>query len=233
MFSQSKKKENESNVITPETKSEYNEGYIRGKVESAKYYKSKPRRENHDRLPPGQQLIGARFPVLDLGFKPNFDPKKWKLSVHGLVQNPQEFSYEQFLKLPKAVTTADFHCVTHWSKFDVEWSGVRFVDLLEIVKPLPEAEYVITECADGYTTNNALDEFLDENVLLAYELDGLPIPREHGWPVRVIIPHLYAWKGGKFVTGLCFQAEDELGFWEERGYHNHADPWKEERYSED
>ncbi len=100
---------------------EYNEGYIRGKVGSVKYYKKKPRREGTDRLPPGQQLIGARFPVLDLGFKPNFDPKKWKLKIHGLVEYPQEFTYDQFSKLPKTTVSADFHCVTHGAS--LMWSG--------------------------------------------------------------------------------------------------------------
>jgi DMSO/TMAO reductase YedYZ molybdopterin-dependent catalytic subunit len=122
--------------------------------------------------------------------------------------------------------------VTTWSKFDIRWGGVRFVDLIEFVKPTPNAKYVIAESSDGYTTNNPLEEMLDENILLAYELDGAPLPREHGGPVRVIIPHLYAWKGAKFLKGLRFQAEDEPGFWETRGYHNHGDPWKEERYSE-
>lgn len=214
-------------------KPQYSEGYIRGKVASAKYYRSRPRRTGSDRLPPGQKLIGARFPVLDLGFKPDFNPKTWRLRVHGEVENPQEFTYEQLLQLPKTVITADFHCVTHWSKFDVQWGGVRFIDLVEIAKPTAAAQYVITECADGYTTNNALEEMLDEHVLLAYELDGAPLPREHGWPLRVIIPHLYAWKGGKFVKGLRFQQEEEPGFWETRGYHDHGDPWTEERYSED
>jgi len=214
-------------------KPQYNEGYIRGKVASARYYRSRPRRTGRDRLPPGQKLIGARFPVLDLGFKPDFNPKTWRLRVHGEVKNPQEFTFEQLLKLPKTVITADFHCVTHWSKYDVPWGGVRFVDLCEIVQPTDAAAFVITECADGYTTNNPLEELWDEKVLLAYELDGAPLPREHGWPVRMMIPHLYAWKGGKFVRGLRFQDGDEPGFWETRGYHNHGDPWREERYSED
>ena len=135
------------------------------------------------------------------------------------------------MKLPKSGLTADFHCVTRWSKYDVKWTGVRFVDLVQLVRPKDSAKFVIAESADGYTTNNLFSDLNKENVLLAYELEGKPIPKEHGWPIRVIIPHLYAWKGAKFLNGLAFTSIDHPGFWETRGYNNHGDPWLGERYS--
>lgn len=213
----------------------YNEAYVAGKVAAAKHFQDKTYqgKRSADRLPPGQHMIDERFPVLDLGIQPDFESDKWKLSVYGEVENPTVFGWQDFLKLPKSGLTADFHCVTRWSKYDVKWAGVRFVDLVSIVKPKSTAKFVIAESADGYTTNNMLADMNKENVLLAYELEGQPIPKEHGWPVRVIIPHLYAWKGAKFLNGLVFTPIDHPGFWETRGYNNHGDPWLEERYSGD
>ena len=204
-----------------------------GKVAAAKHFRDQTYQgiPTADRLPPGQHLIDERFPVLDLGIQPDFDPDKWELNVQGEVSNPKVFSWQDLLNLPKFGLTADFHCVTRWTKYDVRWAGVRFVDLLEIVKPKKTAKYVISCSADSYKTNSLFDEMNRENVLLAYELEGSFLPREHGWPVRVIIPHLYAWKGAKFLNGLDFVAVDAPGFWETRGYNNHGDPWSEERYS--
>ena len=185
-----------------------------------------------DRLPPGQRLIGPdEFPVLDLGFRPEFDDS-YRFSVDGLVNNPIEFTYQELLDLPKTNLTADFHCVTRWSKYDIKWGGVAWQDLVELVKPQESAKYVIQYSLDNYSTNVPLSDLTGQkNIILAYELDGKPLPREHGAPARMIIPHLYGWKGAKFLHKLSFKSEDEPGFWETRGYHNHGDIWTEERYS--
>ncbi|HUJ74732.1 MAG TPA: sulfite oxidase-like oxidoreductase [bacterium] len=182
------------------------------------------------RLPPGQHLVTG-FPVLDLGVHPPFDPATWHLTVDGLVEQTQRLSWQQFTTLPKAEQVSDFHCVTTWSKYDVRWQGVKFCTLVEQVRPNPNASHVILECGDGYTTNLPLRELSGDDVLLAYELEGAPLPLEHGGPLRMLVPHLYAWKSAKFLTRITFQDRDTKGFWEVRGYHNHADPWKEERYS--
>lgn len=127
--------------------------------------------------------------------------------------------------------TADFHCVTRWSKLDVKWKGVNWKYFLKIVKPDDNWKFIIQESADGYTTNVAREELEKSDVLLAYDLDGKPLPKEHGWPLRMIIPHLYGWKGAKFLKAIKFTDKDEPGFWEVKGYHNKGDAWKEERYS--
>jgi DMSO/TMAO reductase YedYZ molybdopterin-dependent catalytic subunit len=175
-----------------------------------------------DRLPPGQKLTTG-FPVLDLGVQPEIPLPEWTLAVDGLVEKPAVFNWEQFSALPQVTDVSDFHCVTTWSKYDCEWSGVAFTTLFELVQPKPEAKFVYFTSYDGYSTNVPLEMCLDD--------DGAPVSREHGGPARIIIPKLYAWKGAKFVKTLSFLAEDRLGFWEVRGYHNIGDPWKEERYA--
>lgn len=182
------------------------------------------------RLPPGQHLVSS-FPVLDLGVRPAFDPATWRLRVFGEVEAPRELSWEELLRLPKTEQVSDFHCVTTWSKFDVRWGGVRMKDLCAVVRPGPKAAHVVLHCGDGYTTNVPLHEASAEDSLLAYELDGKPLPLEHGAPLRMIIPTLYAWKSAKFLTGVEFREDDQPGYWEVRGYHNRADPWLEERFS--
>ena len=132
--------------------------------------------------------------------------------------------------MAQARITSDIHCVTAWSRFDNRWEGVSARRLLEIVRPKPEAKFVIQHSYDGYTTNVSLDDFAGEDVLLASRWEGEPIAREHGGPVRLVLPKLYFWKSAKWLTRLQFLAGDKPGFWEVRGYHNHADPWKEERY---
>ena len=183
-----------------------------------------------DRLPPGQKLT-AGFPVLDLGVQPEVALNEWTLSVNGLVARPAVFSWEDFNALPQVEDVSDFHCVTTWSKYDCRWGGVAFTSIYEYVQPAPEAQFVYFTSFDGYSTNVPLARCLDDDVLIATQFDGAPLPREHGGPARVIIPKLYAWKGAKFVNGISFLAEDKLGFWEVRGYSNSADPWKEERYA--
>lgn len=195
-----------------------------------KFKKLKPRIDpNHNRLPPGQHLT-SQFPVLDLGIRPKFDPAVWRLRVGGLVEQPLSLSWAEFTALPKTEQVSDFHCVTTWSKYDVRWNGVKFRTIVERARPKAGVTHLVLDCADGYTTNLPLRELRGDDVMLAYELEGRPLPLEHGGPMRFIVPHLYAWKSAKFVIGLRFFDHDERGYWEVRGYHNHADPWREERY---
>ena len=182
------------------------------------------------RLPPGQTLT-EKFPVLDLGVQPMFLPDKFRLTIDGAVRNPVSLSLDDLRDLPSLELTADFHCVTHWSRYDLHWTGIPFEVLADLVDPLPEATHVMQFGKDSYSTNNSLEELLHPDVILAYALDGQPIPREHGAPLRIITPHLYAWKGAKFLNRIEFRTGDKRGFWEERGYHNHADPWTEERFA--
>ncbi len=182
------------------------------------------------RLPPGQYLT-QKFPVLDLGVQPMFLPDKFRLVIDGAVSNPVQLSLDDLGALPSIELTADFHCVTHWSRYDLHWTGIPFESLVDLVNPAPDVTHVMQYAADGYTTNNALSELMHPDVILAYGLDGKPIPREHGAPIRIITPHLYGWKGAKFLNRIEFLTADKRGFWEVRGYHNHADPWREERFS--
>ncbi len=192
--------------------------------------KARPIVRSHDRLPPGQHLT-AGFPVLDLGIQPEIPLPEWRLDVGGLVENPKTFSWAEFNSLPQFEDVSDFHCVTTWSKFDVRWSGVAFFTLAEIVRPKPEAKHVLFGGYDNYTTNVRIEDVMDDDVLIASKYDGQPLVREHGGPVRVVIPKLYAWKSAKFVRSIEFIAEDQPGFWEVRGYSNTADPWTEDRFS--
>ncbi|MGH6870523.1 MAG: sulfite oxidase-like oxidoreductase [Rhizomicrobium sp.] len=183
-----------------------------------------------DRLPPGQKRV-TNWPVLDLGAQPDVKPEKWRLQIGGLVEHPVALTLEQFLALPQEDSVSDIHCVTAWSRFDNQWRGVSSRTLLDLVMPKPEARHVLFHSYDGYTTNVKLEVFAAPNVLLAHRWEGEDLPREHGGPVRVVIPDWYFWKSAKWVTRIMFAAGDTPGFWETRGYHNEADPWKEERYS--
>jgi DMSO/TMAO reductase YedYZ molybdopterin-dependent catalytic subunit len=191
-------------------------------------------REDHerfgDRLPPGQKLTDG-WPVLHYGNIPTVDLATWKFSVVGLVEEDTHFTWDEFLALPQSTLRSDIHCVTHWSKFDNDWTGVRFTDLMQRMQVKPSAKYVMVHCYGGYTTNIALQELLDDDVLLAHQHDGEPLSMEHGWPLRLVIPKLYFWKSAKWVRGLVFMDSDKPGFWEMYGYHIHGNPWKEERYS--
>ena len=182
-----------------------------------------------ERLPPGQREV-KNWPVLDLGNQPSVTEASWRLDVDGLVENRISWSFADFRAEATAQVTSDIHCVTAWSRFDNRWEGVSTQRLLEIVQPKPEAKFVIQHSYDGYTTNVALDDFAGADVLLASHWEGKPITREHGGPVRLVLPRLYFWKSAKWLTRLEFRADDKPGFWEVRGYHNHADPWTEERY---
>jgi DMSO/TMAO reductase YedYZ molybdopterin-dependent catalytic subunit len=183
-----------------------------------------------DRLPPGQTLTD-KFPVLSYGPTPRFDPTRWDFRVVGMVEKELRLDYRQFRELPLSRQVSDFHCVTTWSRFDNVWEGVKTLDLVKLVKLSPEARFVIVHCDGGYTTNLPLRAFLDDDVMLAHRHDGRDLEPDHGWPVRLVVPKLYAWKSAKWVRAIEFSDRDRRGFWEVRGYHNHADPWREERYS--
>jgi len=189
-----------------------------------------PDEAHRGRLPPGQKLV-TNWPVLDLGVQPDVKPESWRLQIMGLVENPVALTLEAFKALPPEKSVGDIHCVTAWSRYDNHWQGVSSRALLELVKPKPEAAHVIFHSYDGYTTNVKLSVFAESDVLLAHSWEGKPLAREHGGPVRVVIPRWYFWKSAKWVMRIVLAANDKPGFWETRGYHNEADPWKEERYS--
>ena len=183
-----------------------------------------------ERIPPNQRVT-SKFPVLHEGPIPKFDPKSWDFVVEGLVKNPVRLTYEEFLKLPKVVSVSDFHCVTGWSKLDIKWEGVVFKTISDLVKPLKEAKFVTVVAEGDYTTSLPLEDLLDDDVLLAYRLDDKSLEPKHGGPLRLVVPKKYAYKSAKWVRKLRFTKEQELGYWEKRGYSNTADPWKEERYA--
>jgi len=184
-------------------------------------------REN--RLPPGQHLV-EKWPVLDLGLQPEVPKELWKLGIDGAVENPVIWDWETFLAQPQQSFVSDVHCVTTWSRYDNRWDGVAARHILDLVQPLPEARHVIFHSYDGYTTNITLEAFSEENVLIAHSWEGAPLTREHGAPARAIVPSWYFWKSAKWIKRIEFSDVDKPGFWEERGYHNEADPWKEQRY---
>lgn len=187
-------------------------------------------RQDGGRLPPGQKLTDG-WPVLSYGSTPRVDLANWKLTVTGLVEDQREFTWDEFLALPQSKLTSDIHCVTRWSKFDNEWEGVLFRDLAAAVRPKPETKCVLAACYGGYTTNLLMDDLTAEGVLLAHSHNGKPLTPDHGWPLRLVVPHLYFWKSAKWLRGLAFLDRERPGFWEQYGYHMRGDPWQEERYS--
>lgn len=182
------------------------------------------------RLPPGQRQV-KDLPVLHIGAIPPFNPATWEFSVEGLVQTPLHFSWQEFLKLPRTQSASDFHCVTGWSRLDNVWEGVLFRDIARLAQPLPQAQAVTIECYGGYYTSLPLADLMGEDVILAYRLDGVDLAPKYGGPLRLVVPAKYAYKSAKWVRLLRFTAEQEPGYWEERGYSNTADPWTEDRTS--
>jgi len=193
------------------------------------------------RLPPGQALT-QKFPVLHYGPVPAFNPATWDLRVFGEVEEPKRWTWEEFQQLPRARQMMDIHCVTRWSKFDTEWEGVSLKVLVEhgLIRPKPTARFLMQHCEYGFTVNIPLEVALSDTFLLATHFAGQPLTPDHGYPLRGIVGFLpgredlktpYFWKGGKWLRGLEFMREDRLGFWEEAGYHNRADVWKEERFA--
>lgn len=189
---------------------------------------SKPEASDHERVPPGQYLAKG-FPVLTYGDTPQLAQTEWRLKVWGTVKE-RFFSWEDLLTLPQQEFTADFHCVTRWSKLDVCWRGVKITDVLAQIELDPATTHVLQHCTGGYTTNVTLEDFAREENFFAHTLENEPLPPDHGGPVRTIIPHLYAWKSAKWISGLEFLDHEELGFWERNGYHRRGEPWAEERY---
>jgi len=187
-------------------------------------------RHGMPKLPPGQTSTKG-WPVLDLGRTPNVPLSKWQLSVEGAVEEPVTLSWEQFLALPQTKDVSDFHCVTTWSKLDVPWEGVQLSTVLALARPVADASHVVFHSYDGYTTNIPLEEALKDDVLLVHTAEEKPLPVEHGGPVRVITPQLYAWKGAKWIHRIEVLTRDRPGFWELRGYSNTAHPWRDDRYS--
>ncbi len=183
-----------------------------------------------ERLPPGQHLV-RNWPVLDLGVQPKVEAWDWKLTIDGQVENPVTWTFQDFLAQPQTTDMSDIHCVTSWSRYDNRWEGVSARQIVEIVKPKDTARFVLFTSYDGYTTNLTLEHFADADVLLAYKWEGKQIERDHGGPVRVIVPKFYFWKSAKWVKRIEFSDRDKPGFWETRGYHNEGDPWTEDRYS--
>jgi len=182
------------------------------------------------RLPPGQSLT-LKWPVLHYGSVPRFDPVSWSFRVWGLVANPVTLTWDEFIRLPRAQTHSDFHCVTRWSRFDNQWEGVAFCEVLKLVQPRPEAAFVLLHAEQGFTANVPLADLDRENVILATHHDGRPLDPDHGYPLRLIVPHLYAWKSVKWLRGMEFLDHDVAGFWEQNGYHMYGDPWREQRFS--
>lgn len=187
------------------------------------------REDGRERLPVGQYLT-KKWPVLSYEPTPKFDPAKYRFKVSGAVAEPFELTWDELQALPRVQLTTDFHCVTTWSRYDNAWEGVHISEILQRAKPLPEAKFVMAHSFTGYTTNMPLADLDDDDVIIAFTHDGEPLAPEHGGPVRLIVPKLYAYKSAKWLSGLEFMEKDRPGFWEVRGYHNHADPWKEERY---
>ncbi len=183
------------------------------------------------RIPPGQALT-TKWPVLTYGRTPRFDPKTWTFRCAGLVDEEVTWTWEEFLKLPRTEVTCDIHCVTRWSRLDNRFEGVHIREIMERVRLKPEARYVLIHADPDYTTNLPLADLLDDDVLLALSHDGAPLTPDHGGPLRLVVPKLYFWKSAKWLRAFEFLDVNPPGFWELNGYHMRADPWKEERYSD-
>lgn len=182
------------------------------------------------RLPPGQVLT-ERFPILHEGDVPVYDMKEWTLRVFGEVDREVTLTYEQIMKMPQTTVTCDIHCVTRWSRFDNAFTGVLFRDFLREIGVTPRSSYVMLHGDHGYTTNLALSDLDRDDVLLAHSFDGEPLTDKHGWPLRLVVPHLYFWKSVKWLRGFEFIQENQPGFWEQNGFHMGGDPFREERFS--
>lgn len=186
------------------------------------------RPDGRPRLPPGQYLLSRIRPMGGLEGDPS--PRGWRLSVSGEVEAPFTLDMAELLKMPQVDQTADVHCVTKWTVLDAKWTGVKLAEIAARAKVKPTARHVIFEAFGGYTANVRLAEALAPSVMLATKYEGAPLARAHGAPARIVLPDLYFWKSAKWITGIRFVPSDKPGYWETRGYHNHADPWKEERY---
>jgi DMSO/TMAO reductase YedYZ molybdopterin-dependent catalytic subunit len=185
---------------------------------------------HEQRLPPGQKLV-QDWPVLDLGIQPHIPTTTYTLTLDGAVEYPITLSWADLMALPQTETVSDMHCVTQWSNYDNRWLGISASVILALVQPKPDCKHIIFHSHDNYTTNVRLEHFDQPDCLLAHRWNGTPLTRQHGGPLRGMIPRFYLWKSAKWVKRLEFSADDRPGFWETRGYNNNADPWREERYS--
>lgn len=183
------------------------------------------------RLPPGQ-VRTEKWPVLHHGLVPDVDLAGWDLTIDGLVANGQRWNWEEFQKLPRARVHSDIHCVTRWSRYDNLWEGVSLRSVIALAAPKPEARFAIIHAEQGFTTNLPLSELLADDVLLADKHDGQALTPEHGWPLRLVVPRRYFWKSAKWIRRIELVDHDAPGFWERNGYHNEADPWREERFAD-
>lgn len=199
-------------------------------AELGKFLTGQTSRPEDSRLPPGQHLV-RNWPILDLGQTPNIARDVWHLDIMGAVEHPTTWKWHDLMSAPQTHKLSDIHCVTSWSRYDNNWDGVTTHDLMEAVQPRPEATHVLFTSNDGYTTNMAIGDFASPEALLAHSWEGQPLELDHGGPVRLVVPHLYFWKSPKWIRRIEFATHDHPGFWEVRGYNNHADPWLEERYS--
>jgi len=205
---------------------------IEGKIAIAKRG-AKPGKANaNERIPAGQTEV-KNFPTLDLGIRPQVTTDNWSLRVCGLVEHELDINWAQFHAMPQVTEVSDFHCVTRWSQLDMDWQGVPAREILAMAAPLPAAKHVTLHGYDGYTTNLPLDALLDDDVIIAHSVLGGPLTAAHGGPVRIVVPKRYAWKGAKWLKAIELHEFDRPGFWEVRCYHNEADPWREERFSDD
>jgi len=183
------------------------------------------------RVPPGQQLT-SKWPVLTYGRTPRFDPRRWTFRCFGLVEHEVSWTWEEFRALPRVTLTSDMHCVTRWSRLDNTWEGVPVRTIIEACQPKPEAKFVLQHADPDYTTNTAIEDLVDDDVILALKHDGRDLEPDHGGPMRLILPKLYLWKSSKWLRAFEFLDVNPPGFWEQNGYHMHADPWPQERYSD-
>ena len=193
----------------------------------------KGRRARDPRLPPGQYDAGNDWPVLTAEATPNLSTDQWTFEIEGLVGKPVTWTWAEIMALPTSDFMGDIHCVTTWSKLGVRFRGVSVDTLLEAAQPLPSASYVLASSTTGYTTNLPLADVTNGQAWVVWEYDGKPLARDHGGPARLLVPHLYFWKSAKWVSGLKLLDHDEPGFWEQNGYHDRGDPWKEQRYQGD
>ncbi len=197
-----------------------------------KFLTGRVSRAESERLPPGQHLV-KNWPVLDLGTQPEIALSSWRLEVGGRVEVPLSLDWAAFRALEQSSKVSDMHCVTTWSRYDNKWDGVSTRDLLDHVMPKADADYVMLTSYDGYTTNLPLADFAAEDAILATAWEGQPLSRDHGGPMRLVVPHLYLWKSAKWLRRIDLMKSDKAGFWEKNGYHMRGDPWREQRYTED
>ena len=205
---------------------------IAGKIAIAQKGSAAGKINNNVRVPAGQKQVN-NFPVLDMGIKPCISTADWRLRVFGLVQNELDLDWAAYKALPQIIDISDFHCVTRWSQLDMDWQGVPARDVLALAMPLSSAKFVTLHGYDGYTTNLPLEALLDDDVLIAHSVLGQILTKDHGGPARMVVPKRYAWKGAKWLKAIELHEHDRRGFWEVRGYHNEADPFLEQRFSDD